>query len=272
MGWTGEQGPTSRDALSALAWLVEAGIDALVEDRPRSWLVDESATPTPAVPTIDERTTAEPAPQFVSQIARTQATSDAAGRAATAAAAAQDLAALRAAVETFDGSTQRGPRTKTIFADGDPASGVMIVGEGPAADDDRTGKPFSGPSGALLDRMLAAIGRDRSGCYLTNLLLWRGPGGRPASDEEVALCTPFLRRHIELARPRVLLIMGGMPAKALLETDTGITKLRGRWLDLTVGDLTVPALPTFNPAYLLRVAAHKGLAWTDLLAFKARID
>lgn len=235
-----------RDALSALAWLVEAGVDVAVEDRPRDWLAPREQ-PAQAVETPAGITATLP------QDAAPPGIDD-----------ATSLAALRAAVEAL--------RPKPIFADGDPASGVMIVGEGPSPDDDRTGAPFSGPSGRLLDRMLAAIGRDRSSCYLSNLILWRAPGGRPASDEDIALGRAVLRRHIELAAPRVLLVMGGMPAQALFDTDVGITRLRGRWLDLEVGAVTVPALPTFNPAYLLRVPKQKALAWVDLLAFKTRIE
>ena len=146
----------------------------------------------------------------------------------------------------------------------------MIIGETAAPDDDRTGRPFSGPAGALLDRMLAAIGRDRSSTYISNLMLWRSYG--KAAPADIAMGQAILLRHIELARPRALLLMGGEAAKALLATDTGITRLRGNWVDLRVGSHPVPALPTFNPAYLLRRPADKRMAWADLLALKAKID
>lgn len=236
--------PKSRqDALAALAWMFDAGIDTIVESEPRNWLAPPPEAP--AAPKSEPRSASQD--ESCGTIAR-----------------AANLDELRAAIEAV--------RPKPTLSDGDPTSGVMIVGEGPSADDLATGRPFSGSSGALLDRMLKAIGRDRSGCYLANLVLWRNPAGRPASREEVEIGRVALRRHIELVRPRALLIMGGMPAKALFETDEGITKLRGRWQDLALDGLTVPALPTFNPAYLLRVPQHKGLAWADLLAFKVRID
>ena len=148
----------------------------------------------------------------------------------------------------------------------------MIVGECPAPDDRATGRPFSGPSGALLDKMLKSIGRDRSTAYLANLLLWRVANAKAASAEECAIGLATLRRHIALARPRAVLVMSDAAGKALFGMKEGITKYRGTWRDLELGDLTVPVLPTFNPAYLLRMPAHKALAWRDLLAFKARID
>lgn len=248
----GELQASRADALATLGWLVEAGVDVLVEEAPRRWL-DEPVVAAPE---------AAPAP---------------APRATQAAAPTGDHPDIERLIAAADSSVAlyeaaKSLRAKPIFADGEPSSGVMIVGQDAAPDDDRTGRPFSGPSGALLDRMLAAIGRDRSSVYLTNLYLWRSIGGRPATEEETRLSTLILRRHIELVRPRALLVMGDKPSKALFDTETGITKLRGRWIDLRFGDLEVPALPTFNPAYLLRVPAHKALAWSDLLSFKQRID
>jgi len=249
----GEITASRADALATLGWLLEAGVDTLVDEEPRNWLsapVPDVATPEAAAP----------------KSARPAATPAAATTTGVDAliAAADSTAALYDAAKAL--------RPKPIFADGDPASGVMIIGQDAAPDDDRTGRPFSGPSGALLDRMLKAGGRDRSSVYLTNLYHWRSTGGRPATEDETRLSTLILRRHIELVRPRALLVMGDKPSKALFDTDTGITKLRGRWIDLELGDFRVPALPTFNPAYLLRVPPHKALAWADLLAFKARID
>jgi DNA polymerase len=244
------------DALSALSWLVEAGVDTLVGDAPCQWLA------APAPPIADapvEKRAERPAIRPERPAAPSADSAEVERRVA----AADSLDALKAAAATL--------RAKPIFADGDPASGVMIIGQDAAPDDDRTGRPFSGPSGALLDRMLAAIGRDRSSVYLTNLCLWRLVGGA-MSAEETRLSTLILRRHVELARPRALLVMGDLPSKALFETDVAISKLRGRWVDLTLAGTTLPALPTFNPAYLLRQPAMKALAWADLRAFKSRID
>jgi uracil-DNA glycosylase len=248
----GELYASRSDALAALGWLVEAGVDTLVGETPRNWLAEAAAVEATVAPAVPPTARAKPAP----------------------ASDTSDLERLIAEADTPTALCEaaKSLRAKPIFADGDPASGVMVVGQDAAPDDDRTGKPFSGPSGALLDRMLTAIGRDRSSVYLTNLHLWRQAGGRPATDEETRLSTLILRRHIELIRPRALLVMGDKPSKALFDTDTSITKLRGRWIELEFGDVKVPALPTFNPAYLLRAPPQKALAWADLLAFKARID
>lgn len=240
------------DALSALAWLVDAGVDTLVGDAPHAWLA------APAPPVIDP-----PADKRAERPAARPAAPSADGaEVERRVAAADSLEALKAAAATL--------RAKPIFADGDPAAGVMIIGQDAAPDDATTGRPFSGPSGALLDRMLAAIGRDRSSVYLTNLCLWRSAGGMSA--EEARLSTLILRRHVELAAPRALLVMGDLPSKALLASDVAISKLRGQWADISFAGKTIPALPTFNPAYLLRMPAMKALAWADLRAFKSRID
>jgi uracil-DNA glycosylase len=209
----GELHASRADALAALSWLVEAGVDTLVDEAPRDWL----AEPKPAAPASAPARKPTPSPattRDASDIERLIADAD-------------STAALYDAAKRL--------RAKPIFADGEPSSGVMIVGQDAAPDDDRTGKPFSGPSGALLDRMLAAIGRDRTSVYLTNLYLWRSVGGRQPTEDETRLSTLILRRHIELVRPRALLVMGDKPSKALFDTDAGITRLRGRWIDLEFG-------------------------------------
>lgn len=250
----GELYASRAEAIAALGWLVEAGVDTLVSDVPRNWLAEASPVEATVASAVPPAARARPAPAPTSDTSAIE----------RLIAEADTPAALFEAAKSL--------RAKPIFADGEPSSGVMLVGQDAAADDDHTGRPFSGPSGALLDRMLKAIGRDRSSVYLTNLYLWRATGSRPLSDEETRLSALILRRHVELVRPRALLVIGDKPSKALLNTDTAITKLRGTWVDLQFGELTVPALPTFNPAYLLRMPAHKALAWRDLLAFKARID
>jgi len=149
----------------------------------------------------------------------------------------------------------------------------MIVGEAPGADEDRLGKPFVGVSGQLMDRMFDAIGMSRErDLYITNILFWRPPGNRTPTLAEQAVCLAFTRRHIELARPRVLVLAGGTAAKAVLDTTEGIMRLRGKWTSLKLDDGTeVPTLPTFHPAYLLRTPASKRQSWLDLLAIDAKL-
>jgi DNA polymerase len=161
-----------------------------------------------------------------------------------------------------------------VFADGNPAAALMVVGEGPGAEEDRLGLPFVGASGRLLDRMLAAIGlARRTGAYITNVVYWRPPGNRTPTPAELALCLPFVQRHIALTRPKVLVFSGATAAKTLLERSDGITRFRGRWFDYRPGevDFTIPVMPTFHPSYLLRTPGSKREAWRDFLAVKHRL-
>jgi DNA polymerase len=175
---------------------------------------------------------------------------------------------LRDALLRFEGCALRATATQLVFADGTPGARVMFVGEAPGAEEDREGLPFVGRSGKLLDRMMAAIGLDRSQAYIANIVPWRPPGNRTPTPQEAAICLPFIRRQIELANPDVLVCLGGPAAAALLGINEGITKARGRWLRFDTGTRTIPALATFHPAYLLRSPAAKRLAYRDFLAIK----
>jgi uracil-DNA glycosylase family 4 len=200
------------------------------------------------------------------------------GAARAVAVAAPTLADLRAAVEAFDGCALKETATHTVFADGAEHASAMFIGEAPGADEDRIGRPFVGVSGQLLDRMIAAIGLSRLiNAYITNILFWRPPGNREPSSEEIALCLPFVMRHIELVRPKVLVFLGGPSAKTLLGRAEGITRLRGKWQEfrtqgmLERGEPPIAAMAMFHPAYLLRTPGAKREAWRDLMALKARL-
>ncbi|SFJ12280.1 uracil-DNA glycosylase [Albimonas pacifica] len=191
-----------------------------------------------------------------------------------AAAACRTLEALHEAIRSFEGSPLKKGARNTVIADGHAAARVMIVGEAPGRDEDRLGKPFVGRSGQLLDLMLGAIGLDRAsaepetGCYITNVVYWRPIENRRPAGDEVAMLAPFLERHVALAKPEFLVLMGASPAQALLETTMGITRLRGRWRVWN----GVPCLPTFHPAYLLRQPDKKRESWRDLLSLRAALD
>jgi DNA polymerase len=189
------------------------------------------------------------------------------------AAQANSIEALAALIANFDVCPLKRTATNTVFADGNPAAPVLIIGEAPGADEDRLGKPFVGRAGQLLDRMLAAIGLDRTGVQITNVIYWRPPGNRKPTAQEIASCLPFVFRHIALSRPKLLVLAGGTAASTLLDTAEGITRLRGRWFDLAVPglDASLPTLPTFHPAFLLRSPERKREAWRDLLALKAKL-
>lgn len=251
------------DALSTLNWLVEAGAGDAIGDAPVNRLV---ATPpmAAAVPRPAPAPT-KPAPVMTD--------GDAIGSAQAAAAAANDLTQLKAALEAYDGCALKRTATTTVFADGTPAGGILFIGEAPGRDEDRVGKPFVGRAGQLLDKMLLSIGLDRNvNAYITNVINWRPPENRDPLPEEAAQCLPFLRRHIELAQPDVIVLLGAVAARHLVGLTDGIMKMRGRWLEYRVGDRMVPLMPTLHPAYLLRQPAHKKLAWRDLQAIRERME
>jgi uracil-DNA glycosylase family 4 len=183
------------------------------------------------------------------------------------------IAELEEAVRAFEGCALKRTAKNTVFADGVPGAPVMVVGEAPGADEDRLGKPFVGVSGQLMDRMFDAIGMSRErDLYITNILFWRPPGNRTPTLAEQAICLAFTRRHIELARPRLLVLAGGTAAKAVLDTTEGIMRLRGKWTTLRLDDGTeMPTMPTFHPAYLLRTPASKRQSWLDLLAIDEKL-
>ena len=190
------------------------------------------------------------------------------------AAEATTLADLKRALERFEGCALRLTATNTVFGDGNPQAPVMFVGEAPGAEEDRQGLPFVGDSGKLLDRMLAAIGLDRDSAYITNVLPWRPPGNRSPTAAEIASCLPFVERHIELVAPEILVMVGGIAAKALLGKTEGIMKLRGRWFNFETAGMVrpIPATATFHPAYLLRSPAQKRESWRDFLEIKERLS
>ena len=185
-----------------------------------------------------------------------------------AARTATSLDDLRAILSRFEGCALRNTATQVVFARGNPAARVMFVGEAPGYEEDKSGLPFVGRSGQLLDRMLAAIGLDESSAYIANIVPWRPPGNRTPTPQESAICLPFILRQIELADPDVLVCLGGPSAQTLLGIRDGITKSRGRWYPFHTGTREIRALATFHPAFLLRSPLQKRLAWRDFQAIK----
>ena len=176
------------------------------------------------------------------------------------------LSDLQSAMAKLDDCPLKHTASNLCFADGNPGARLMIIGEAPGRDEDRMGVPFVGADGQLLDKMIASIGLDRASVYLTNLLPWRPPGNRTPTDEETAMLLPWLFRHVQLAKPEFVLLLGGAAAKLVLGSHDGIMKLRGRWRDVDFGDgVPRPVLASLHPAYLLRSPAQKRLAFEDLL-------
>ena len=190
-------------------------------------------------------------------------------RAVQAATAATTLEALRTAITAFDGCPLRDTATTTVFAAGDPASSLLLIGDPPHADDDRTGTPFAGAAGAYLDRMLSSIGLTRAQLLLAPLIPWRPPGDRPPNVGELAVCLPFLLRLIGLAAPRRLLLLGPLAARALLPQTATRRRPRGAWIDTPTG---IPALPTFSPTELLRSPKDRRAACADLRLLRRTLD
>ena len=229
------------------------------EDGPPAWVLgDEGA----AGPPVEHPKRSPPVPS-----------NGAVADAKTLAAASDSLEALAEALRGFDGCPLRETAINLCFADGNPKASVMLIGEAPGAQEDRKGKPFVGPSGQLLDRMLATIGLDRTKVYITNVIYWRPPGNRSPTAAEIATCQPFLERQIELIQPKFLVFVGGIAARALLGRSEGVTKLRGRpFVYKTPQDgREIPALVMFHPAYLLRQPGQKRFSWRDLLSIQKSI-
>jgi uracil-DNA glycosylase family 4 len=273
-------------ALALLQWQIEMGADEAIGEAAVDRLAAASSPP-PTLratsPSMGEGSVAVSAPPrpathkapaaAAPPRALTESAAEPVQSARVLAAQAATIEQLAALVAGFDVCPLKRTATNTVFADGNPAAPVMIIGEAPGADEDRLGKPFVGRAGQLLDKMLAAIQLDRTGVQITNVIYWRPPGNRKPTAPEIASCLPFVFRHIVLSRPKVLVLAGGTAATTLLDTADGITRLRGRWFDLAVPglDAPLPTLPMFHPAFLLRSPERKREAWRDLLALKAKL-
>lgn len=263
-----KSGPSPADSRVLLQWLVEAGADEAVSETP----TDHFAAP--ATPKRPARSAAPSAATI--KAAKAVSLSTGPGSARALAASCNTLSELRTALENFEGSELKRQSKNTVFADGAPDARIMFIGEAPGRDEDAQGVPFVGRAGKLLDRMLEPIGLDRTKVYITNVLPWRPPQNRDPSSEEVAICLPFLHRHIELLDPQLLVLLGAVATRHLLGSTEGIMRLRGRWDVYQAmsgeGMRAIPVMPTLHPAYLLRQPAAKRLAWRDLLAIAERAE
>jgi DNA polymerase len=271
---------TEAEALAALTWLQEAGADEAVEAEALDRLAPAKAAP--AAPSRDKGALpskrpepAESQREWRPPTKPPEAASAAVAEAARLAKSADSLEALFAAIEGFDGCQLKQVATHTVISRGNPEARILFLGEAPGREEDLQGKPFVGAAGKLLDRMLASIGLDESTACISNMIFWRPPGNRTPTDLEVAICMPFAARFIALMRPDFIVLLGGVAAKAVLEEKQGITRIRGRWRAYRPEPLaadSIPAMPIFHPAYLLRQPAQKRAAWRDLLAIRRALD
>lgn len=246
--------------LDSLRWQIELGADEAICEEPVNRFEKVKPEPVPVVEEVQDVAVPEAAP--VDQASK------------EVAAGCASLEALQVAIEAFDGCDLKKGARSTVFADGNPAARVMIVGEAPGQEEDRAGKPFVGRSGQLLDKMLASIGLARDGedpaqaVYITNVLPWRPPQNRDPSTDEMLMMKAFLLRHIALAEPEILITMGNPATKTVLDTAVGITRMRGTWAEYD----GIPVMPMFHPAALLRDPLKKREAWADLLEIKAKLS
>jgi uracil-DNA glycosylase len=250
-------------AKAMLLWQMELGADEAIGEAPVNRFAAAEAPPRPAAP---------PQPAMAAEAQTRAAGEDPVVVARMLADGARDLPSLRDALAAYDHCELKKGARSLVFADGNPAARVMIVGEAPGRDEDQQGLPFVGRAGQLLDRMFDAIGMGRAhpdaerALYIANVLPWRPPENRDPAPDEIAMMLPFVRRHVELVGPEVLVLMGNHSCQALLGRK-GITRLRGQWTEA----LGRPALPMFHPAYLLRNPHAKREAWHDLLMLQARL-
>ncbi|MGC6516927.1 MAG: uracil-DNA glycosylase [Candidatus Puniceispirillaceae bacterium] len=293
---------TKTDLIQSLSWQVEMGCDEVllddVSDR-SSWQVSlaeitrseitgseitgpEITGPKIVAPetTGGQSKISEVVPAQQSSVARAEtsqsAQPDSVSSAHDIVANITNVSALKEALAAFEGCELKRTASNLVFCDGNPEASVMIIGEAPGKDEDRMGVPFVGNAGQLLDQMLAAVGLDRSSVYIANIMPWRPPGNRTPTAEETAMMRPFVEKHIELVAPDIILALGGTAAKTLLETETGIMKLRGAFHDyqpriLPKTEKALPLLPCLHPGYLLRSPHHKSLAFQDLVRLRKKM-
>ena len=252
-----------------LAFYLEAGVDCALGDEPVNRLADPDLAPAPAPREAPPAAIARPLPAapILTGLAEAPPAPDAAiASARELARTAPTLEVLRDLLDKFDGCALKSTASRLVFADGNPKARVMFVGEAPGRDEDIEGLPFVGRSGKLLDRMIAAIGLDRSKVYIANVIPWRPPGNRTPTPMETQICLPFIQRQIELVDPDVLVTLGNPSTQTLLGTREGIMRTRGKWIDYDTGTRTIRAVATFHPAYLLRSPSYKRMSWQDLRA------
>ena len=253
-------------------WYLTAGVDETCGEVPFALAEPAKEMPriVPAAVSAPVRPAENSARPATTELA--QATINACQSARELCQKAETLEELKKMVEEFDGCALKLTANKTVFGYGSGTARLLLIGEAPGADEDRSGIPFVGRSGQLLEKMLKAIGFDRNECFITNVLPWRPPGNRTPTEGEIAVCLPFLKRQIDLVSPEAIMILGGSAANALLDNGEPISRMRGKWLEYKKSDGgKVPVLASFHPAYLLRNSGQKAKAWVDMLRMKQKL-
>lgn len=258
-----------KNAKEILNWYIMSGISDICADEPFVVLSTNIPQPVPSFPT-------QSAPAQAKRPATTVLAQEGAAACKNAeelCKQAQTLDDLKAIVENFEGCALKFSANSTVFGYGNPQAELMLIGEAPGADEDRIGEPFVGRCGQLLTKMLKAINIEREDCYITNILPWRPPGNRTPTDGEIAVCLPFLKRQIELVKPKIIFLLGGSAANTVLDCNDSISNLRGKCIDYTTAQsIVIPTISSFHPAYLLRSPAQKAKAWSDLLRLQKKME
>lgn len=268
---------TSRELLR---WYIDAGVDETISEHPvdRFQAKDAPApAPSPSSSSLGPASSNKGLSDAAPVSAPVSSPGSTNGEIATAvhlARAAGTVNELRLALEAFDGCALKKTATNLVFTDGNPEARILFIGEGPGAEEDRQGLPFVGPSGKLLDAMLASVGLDRTAVLISNIVFWRPPGNRTPTPQETAVCMPFVERLIELVDPKILVALGGPAAKSLLAQTEGVGRLRGKWFSYSTPGLARPieATALYHPAYLLRSPGQKRVTWMDWLDIKRKLE
>ncbi|GJE36375.1 DNA polymerase [Methylobacterium persicinum] len=271
------------DLIAFLDFHGEAGVDVALDEHPHDRFGEADAPEAAPRPRKAARPSALPSPPL-QEAPKAPARATTYGRAASAepeaaagdararARTAASLEELEAILAGFDSCPLRFTAKNLVFGDGNPQARVMFLGEAPGADEDRIGKPFMGRSGQLLDKMMAAIGLDRTSAYIANVVPWRPPGNRNPTPQEVAMCKPFVERQIELVDPELIVCLGAPATQTLTGTKDGILKTRGRFFPYPLPGREARLLATLHPAFLLRQPLQKRQAWRDFQAARAVLD
>ena len=248
--------------INYLKWKIESGQNECLAELPENRFSNHANTLENQQTSIVTKT-----------ISQTESGTSSVRRASDFIQTAKTISELRTAIENFEGCSLKNTAMNLVFGDGNKNADIMLIGEAPGADEDRDGKPFAGLSGLLLDKMICSIGLERQNVYIANIIPWRPPGNRLPTPSEIAICLPFIKRHIELVDPKMLILIGGTSAKTLLEKKEGIMRLRGRWFDYQINDekISIPALPIFHPTFLLHSPSQKSNAWRDLISVRKKL-
>jgi len=183
---------------------------------------------------------------------------------------AKKLEKLKKSISKIKNCELKKSATNIVFADGNPKAKIMLIGEGPGSNEDQEGLPFVGRAGALLDKMLAAINLDRKNVYITNVVNYRPPENRRPTEEEINKYLPYLKKHIEIINPKILVLLGSTALNALIGSEIVISKARGQWIEKQFGECKTSIIVTFHPAFLIRQPAQKKMAWIDLKMIKEK--